>query len=111
MPWIAYDPVYVQPLPEGHRFPMLKYELIPQQLLYEGTIRPENIFSPASCSTEIILWTHTPEYLNKLLRQTLTPREQLHIGFPQSEQLTKREMVIVQGTIDCCHQADRKSVV
>jgi hypothetical protein len=46
---IACDPVYTYPLPEGHRFPMLKYELIPEQLLYEGTITNENIFSPQLC--------------------------------------------------------------
>ncbi len=28
---IAFDPVYAHPLPENHRFPMLKYELIPEQ--------------------------------------------------------------------------------
>ena len=43
---IAYDPVYAHPLPEGHRFPMLKYELIPGQLLYEGIIKQEQLFSP-----------------------------------------------------------------
>ena len=43
---IAYDPVYAHPLPEGHRFPMLKYELIPGQLLYEGIIRQEQLFPP-----------------------------------------------------------------
>ena len=43
---IAYDPIYAHPLPEGHRFPMLKYELIPGQLLFEGTITEENIFAP-----------------------------------------------------------------
>jgi hypothetical protein len=49
---IAYDPVYVQPLPPGHRFPMLKYELIPEQLLYEGTITHKNLFSPIPCPDE-----------------------------------------------------------
>jgi hypothetical protein len=29
---IAHSPIYQLPLPEGHRFPMLKYELIPEQL-------------------------------------------------------------------------------
>jgi hypothetical protein len=43
---IAYDPIYAHPLPEGHRFPMLKYELIPAQLLHEGLIDTENLFSP-----------------------------------------------------------------
>lgn len=105
MHWIAYDPIYAHSLPEGHRFPMLKYELIPQQLLYEGTIQHEHIFSPLPCAHEIVLWTHTPEYLNKLLFQELNASEQRHMGFPQSEQLTQRELIITQGTIDCCNVA------
>jgi acetoin utilization deacetylase AcuC-like enzyme len=84
---------------------MIKYELIPGQLLYEGTITPENIFSPLPCPDEIILLTHTKAYLDKLKYQTLSAKEQRHIGFPQSPQLTKRELIIAQGTIDCCSRA------
>ena len=102
---IAYDPIYAHPLPEGHRFPMLKYELIPGQLLYEGSIGPENLFSPGACPDKIILWTHTDEYLKKLKDQTLSAREQRVIGFPQSPMLTRRELIITQGTIDCCYYA------
>jgi len=102
---IAYAPVYVQPLPPGHRFPMIKYELIPEQLLYEGTITQKNLFAPSPCPDEIILWTHHRDYLDKLQHQTLSAKEQRHIGFPQSPQLTLRELVITQGTIDCCHFA------
>jgi acetoin utilization deacetylase AcuC-like enzyme len=98
---IAFDPIYAHPLPEGHRFPMVKYELIPEQLLYEGSITEENLFSPQACSAEIILQTHSPVYYQKLLDQTLTASEQRKIGFPQSPQLTLRERIITQGTIDC----------
>ena len=108
--FIAFDPVYVHPLPEGHRFPMLKYELIPQQLLYEGTITHENIFSPQPCSDDVVLLTHTKEYLQKLKNQTLSAKEQRHIGFPQSPQLTLRELIITQGTIDCCYYAFKNGV-
>lgn len=107
---IAYDPIYAHPLPEGHRFPMLKYELIPEQLLYEGIIGPENLFSPAPCPDDIVLRTHTPEWLGKLKQQTLSAREQRHIGFEQSPQLTLRELVIAQGTLDCCHHAFQNGV-
>jgi acetoin utilization deacetylase AcuC-like enzyme len=110
MQWVAYDPIYSHPLPEGHRFPMLKYELVPQQLLYEGTIQPENIFSPTSCTQEVVLWTHSAEYLHKLVHQTLSASEQVHIGFPQSQELTKRELVIAQGTIDCCLLALKQGI-
>src|SRR4028118_2140261 len=105
MPFIAYDPIYAHSLPEGHRFPMLKYELIPGQLLYEGSITEENLFVPQTCTDEVILWTHTDEYLHKLKNQELTPKEQRRIGFPQSPQLTTRELIITQGTIGCCYHA------
>lgn len=107
---IAYSPIYAHPLPEGHRFPMLKYELIPEQLLHEGTIRPENLFEPERCAEEVVLLTHTKEYLDKLLEQKLTASEQRRIGFPQSPELTVRELVITQGTIDCCHYAFQSGV-
>lgn len=102
---IAYDPIYAHPLPEGHRFPMVKYELIPEQLLYEGSISTENLFAPAICPDEVVLWTHAAAYLERLHRQTLSAKEQRHIGFPQSPALTQRELVITQGTIDCCQYA------
>ena len=107
---IAYCPVYAHPLPEGHRFPMLKYELIPAQLLHEGSITTANIFEPAICPDEIILWTHDKAYLTKLHDQTLSVKEQRHIGFPQSPGLTIRELVIAQGTIGCCQYAFENGV-
>jgi acetoin utilization deacetylase AcuC-like enzyme len=107
---IAYDPIYAHPLPEGHRFPMSKYELIPGQLSHEGTIHPKNLFSPTVCADEIVLLTHTKEYLDKLKNQTLSESEQRKIGFPQSPQLTLRELIITQGTIDCCHYAIENGV-
>lgn len=107
---IAYDPIYAHPLPEGHRFPMLKYELIPEQLLYEGVIKEDNLFSPEVCADEVILLTHTRDYLDKLHQQTLSAKEQRHIGFPQSPMLTKRELIITQGTIDCCFFAMKNGI-
>ena len=107
---IAYDAIYAHPLPEGHRFPMLKYELIPGQLLYEGSITAENLFTPKPCPDEIILCTHEAAYLKRLHDQTLSVKEQRHIGFPQSPALTLRELMITQGTIDCCHYAVENGV-
>jgi acetoin utilization deacetylase AcuC-like enzyme len=98
---IAFDSSYAHSLPEGHRFPMLKYELIPAQLLHEGCITTQNLFKPSLCDEEVVLWTHSKEYFLKLQNQTLTASEQRKIGFPQSHALTKRELMITQGTIDC----------
>ena len=107
---IAFDSIYAHPLPENHRFPMLKYQLIPEQLMYEGTYNSAHFFSPASCSTETVLRTHDAEYLNKLLHQNLSASEQRKIGFPQSPELTQRELIITQGTIDCALSAQRNGV-
>ena len=73
---IAYDPIYIHPLQAEHRFPMLKYELIPAQLLYEGLISEESLFSPGELSEEIILWTHEEAYWTQLRDLTLPPKEQ-----------------------------------
>ncbi len=97
---IASHDIYTHPLPADHRFPMLKYELIPAQLLREGIITPAQLFTPEPATEETILLTHTAEYWHKLRDQTLEPREQRKIGFPQSPALTLREIVITQGTID-----------
>jgi acetoin utilization deacetylase AcuC-like enzyme len=107
---IAYDPIYAHPLPEGHRFPMLKYELIPEQLLHEGSITEDNLFTPKACTEEIVLWTHDKAYFDKLINQTLSPSEQRKIGFPQSPELIKRELIITQGTIDGCLYAIKEGV-
>ncbi|MFD0749470.1 histone deacetylase [Mucilaginibacter calamicampi] len=97
---IAFDPIYAHPLPEGHRFPMLKYELIPAQLLHEGVITVDNLFSPAQVSEENILATHDGDYWRQLRDLTLLPKEQRRIGFPLTDRLVERERRIAQGTID-----------
>jgi acetoin utilization deacetylase AcuC-like enzyme len=80
---------------------MVKYELIPAQLLREGVITEKQVHTPAPPDEAIILLTHTPGYWHKLQHQTLSDKEQRRIGLPQSPALTLREIVICQGTIDC----------
>jgi acetoin utilization deacetylase AcuC-like enzyme len=46
---IAWTEEYCHNLPENHRFPMIKYELIPQQLLHEGIISPRDRLVLAKC--------------------------------------------------------------
>ena len=98
---IAYDKIYAHPLPAGHRFPMEKYELIPELLLREGVITERNLFSPEKASEETILLTHDADYWQRMKMLELTQREMRAIGFPLSEQLVEREQRICQGTIDC----------
>ena len=107
---IAYDPIYKYKLPEGHRFPMIKYELIPEQLLYEGTVSEKNFFSPTPLDEETILLTHTTDYWFRLRDQQLTEREIRAIGFPLTPQLVQRSRVIANGTLQCAFYAQQYGV-
>lgn len=98
---IAWNDHYTVPLPEGHRFPMIKYDLIPEQLLYEGTIHPENIFPPNQLPEKDIFSVHESTYWEKLRDGKLSKDEIRRTGFPYSKELVIRERVILQGTIDC----------
>ncbi len=107
---IAFHSIYKHPLPEGHRFPMLKYELLPQQLLYEGTAHQTDFFAPEACELNTVLAIHTKEYVSDLLNLTLDARAARKIGFPLSAALVEREFRIAQGTILGCQKAFESKV-
>ena len=98
--YIAFDPIYAHPLPDGHRFPMLKYELIPQQLLHEGAMETHHFVSPPLLADEWVLTTHDADYFFRLKNGQLTYQEEKRIGFPYSSALVERELRIAKGTID-----------
>lgn len=102
---IAWNKIFNHPLPEGHRFPMIKYDLIPEQLLYEGTIREHNLFSPPMPEESLLLTTHTTDYWAKLKNLSLSEKEIRKTGFPLSALLVEREMVIMNGTVQCALHA------
>ena len=102
---IAHHPIYKHPLPEGHRFPMIKYELLPQQLLYEGTAIQSDFYEPDLPDMANIFAVHDKTYVDKLLSLTLDPRAVRKIGFPLSAELVERELRIAQGTILGVHKA------
>ena len=97
---IAFDPIYVLPLPENHRFPMEKYDLLPKQLVYEGTCDPEDFFSPQAIDDQIVKVIHQKEYVDRLKHMKLDISEVRKIGFPISQQLVEREFIIAGGTIE-----------
>lgn len=107
---IAYKENYRHPLPAGHRFPMEKYELIPEQLLYEQSIGPDNLFVPKPLTREQILRVHCPSYVGQLQEEQLEKRAERRMGFPQSKALYEREIDICGGTVQLCYEAMRHGV-
>ncbi len=107
---VSWHPCFCHPLPENHRFPMIKYDLLPQQLIYEGTIKAEQLQYPQPCSDNIIRLTHTADYLNKLNQLNLTVSEIRKTGFPLSHELVIREKIIAQGTINAALSALQNNI-
>lgn len=96
---VAFSPSYAHSLPEGHRFPMEKYSLLPEQLIYEGTLVKDNFFIPDFLEEKWILNTHDPIYFAKLKNLELTRSEIRTTGFPLSEELVRREIQIASGSV------------
>jgi acetoin utilization deacetylase AcuC-like enzyme len=96
---IAFHPIFKHPLPEGHRFPMEKYELLPQQLLLEGIAEPSDFFTPTEVDLKHVLQVHHFNYVHQLLHLQLDTKHIRKIGFPLSKELVKRELIITQGTV------------
>ncbi|MDC0579713.1 histone deacetylase [Bacteroidia bacterium] len=96
---IAFDQSYIHPLKTGHRFPMGKYELIPEQLLRRNICDENNFFRPTKISKSDIMYTHDEHYYNNLVNLSLGKLERRMIGFPLTDDLILREHIIAQGTI------------
>ena len=107
---IAFDPIYKHKLKVGHRFPMEKYELLPEQLLRKNICNNDNFFSPSPIEQQLLLSTHDEDYYNNLINLSLSKLDARHIGFPLSEALIKRERMIAQGTIQNTHYAQQYGI-
>lgn len=84
---------------------MGKYELLHEQLLHEGTCTEDNFFKPKIPNDKHIVAVHDPEYYYDLVNITLDQRAARKIGFPLSETLVKREVIITDGTLKASEYA------
>lgn len=79
---------------------MEKYDLLPKQLMHEGTCDRDDFFSPKPLSDQTVKTIHQSDYVDRLKRQDLNRSEIRKIGFPISQQLVEREFVIAGGTVE-----------
>lgn len=108
---IAFSPIYrYKNLPKEHRFPMDKYDLLPDQLLYEGTITQSNFFAPTPITEDQILRTHTAEFWSKLKTGNLSRQEIRAMGFPFHQSLVERARVIAAGSLEAFYHAKADGV-
>ncbi len=102
---MSWCDIYAHPLPDNHRFPMSKYELLPKQLMLEGTLDDDNFFAPDPIPEKWITTVHDPSYWRRLNNLELTRSEIRKTGFPLSRQLVDREVIIMNGTLMCTNFA------
>ncbi|GAB5465249.1 MAG: histone deacetylase [Candidatus Kapaibacteriales bacterium] len=94
---LAWHKTYNHPLPEGHKFPMDKYDILFNKVSGKDYISKE-ITNPNKISRDIAELAHTREYLDRLLALDLEKREARKMGFPVTELLMEREFRIMEGT-------------
>lgn len=96
---LSYSEAFPIPLPEGHKFPFRKYELVRQQLEYEGAITAANLFKPEFISDEVIHLTHSADWWARAKAHELHPKEYRRIGFPNVPELVTRSWSSASGTV------------
>jgi acetoin utilization deacetylase AcuC-like enzyme len=99
---VFYSDHFVLPLPEGHRFPMVKYAMLRERVARDGICGPGELRTPRAVTEEEILRAHAPGYLERVVSGTLTKKEVRRIGFPWSERMVERSRRASGGTLGAC---------
>jgi acetoin utilization deacetylase AcuC-like enzyme len=99
---VFYSDHFVLPLPEGHRFPMVKYSMLRERVATAGICEPQEMCVPHPVSDEEILRAHDRDYLRRVVEGRLSPKEVRRIGFPWSARMVERSRRASGGTLGAC---------
>ena len=99
---VFYSDHFVLPLPEEHRFPMVKYSMLRERVAKAGVCGPGEMRVPRPVSDAEILRSHEEGYLRRVVDGTLTEKEMRRIGFPWSERMVERSRRASGGTLGAC---------
>ena len=99
---LYYCDHYQIPLPDGHKFPMSKYRLTRDLLTEDGIFQFE--CAPLA-DRGIIELAHDPAYVRQFMDGTIAPQAMRRIGFPWSQDLVKRTLASVGGTLAAAEDA------
>ena len=94
----------------NHSYPIEKYRLVPERLLAESILTPEEIVEPQPIALGDILRVHTPEYVHAFLNGTLGRKALLRLGLPWSRQLVQRAFAVIGGTLGAARAALRDGI-
>ena len=98
-------------MPDGHRFPIQKYEILRQRLEKDVEAGEPFVFiEPHAASDEELRRVHCPQYLGRVFGGTLTKAEIQRIGFPWSEDLIERSLRSTGAAVDAGVSALRDGI-
>lgn len=103
-----YSDRFVLPLPEGHRFPIEKYELLRSRVSKSGL--GIQLLEPESLTDEQLGLAHDPSYISRFARGDLSQQEIRRIGFPWSAELVERSRRSAGATVGACIAALQEGV-
>lgn len=96
---VFYADHHPVPLPEGHRFPMMKYTRLRSRLLELDLVRPDELHPSDPAPIEYVRAAHTAAYVDAVVHGTLPERAVRALGFPWSAELVRRSLASVAGTV------------
>jgi acetoin utilization deacetylase AcuC-like enzyme len=96
---------FVLPLPEGHKFPMSKYEALRRRVAASGIVAPADLREPAAATDEQLHRVHDPGYVRRVREGLLDERELRRIGFPWSPAMVERSLRSAGATVEACRAA------
>ena len=95
---LVYSDDYYLPI-GSHVFPAQKYRLIHEHLLETATAAPSDFINPQPASDQDILLVHTPNYIEKLKKGTLSAMEEMQMEIPYSPELVQAFWLAAGGSI------------
>ena len=100
-----YSDHFVLPLPDGHKFPMAKYNRLRQRIIAEGIVAADDLTEAPAASWDDLRLVHDPAYVKAIADGTIAHEIQRRIGFPWSPQMVERSRRSVGATIAAAHAA------
>ncbi|TNZ85718.1 histone deacetylase family protein [Vibrio parahaemolyticus] len=97
---LIYHSIYSRlELPEGHRYPIMKYQYLYEEVRRDAQAEWVQFFEPQALSIEAIKRVHDAEYVDLLAQGNMPAAKMRRIGFPWSEALITRTLTSAAGTL------------
>jgi acetoin utilization deacetylase AcuC-like enzyme len=96
---LVFNPDYVTPLPDGHRFPMPKFGKVYETLIQDGVATLDQFHYAEIADRDLLTLAHAPAYVDAYLTGAIDPKLMRRIGFPWSPQLVRRTCTALGGTV------------